>query len=243
MFIKNPNLPDKKVNAVLIDYRAEKAAAALRKLGIEVFVTPRLDIAYPAVSGHPDMLFHQLDENCAAVVPAALEYFKEMFPDCEIFAGGAIADTYPGDIAYNIARLGKLAFHNKKYTDKKIYEYYARNGIRLINTAQGYTKCSICIVSENAIITADRKLARLAGGNGLDALLIGSGNIRLKDFPYGFIGGAAGLISKEILAFNGDITQHPDYRKIKHFCARHGVETLPLHSDVLEDIGSIIPVK
>ena len=242
MFIDTPNLPKKKINSVLVDYRAEDAIFSLEKLGIKVYTTPKIDIAYPAVSGHPDMLFHHISSTEAIVAPQVYKYFSTLFPDIKIYSGkNKIGGTYPYDVAYNVARINKKAFHNLKYTDERIYEYYKENCIELINIKQGYSKCSICIVSENAIITADKNITLQALENGLDALCIHEGYVKLKDFSYGFIGGASGLISKEILAFNGNILKHPDYYKIKSFCKKHGVDIYPLHNHELEDIGSIIP--
>ncbi len=243
MFIKNPNLPQSMVKAVLIDYRAEQTEKDLKKLGIKVFKTPKLNVAYQAVLGHPDMLFHQLNFQKAVVAPEAYDYFCKIFPKENIIMGKAqIKNTYPYDIAYNVARINNIAFHKEKYTEEKISEYYNKNGVKLIDVKQGYSKCSICIVSEAAIITADKKIAEIALKNDIDSLLIHEGSVKLKHLPYGFIGGASGLISKEILAFNGDISLHPDYNKIKSFCKNHNVDVYSLNNCELEDIGSIIPI-
>lgn len=243
MFIKNPNLPNKKIKAVLIDYRADRAEEELKKLGIKVFKTPPLNIAYPTISGHADIVFHQLNQNKAVVAPEAYLYFNKLFSDIEIIKGSSkVLNTYPFDIAYNVARVGEVAFHNNKYTDKKISEYFFENGVKLITVHQGYSKCSISIVSKNAIITSDENISNNAKNNNIDVLLISVGSVKLKDFPYGFIGGASGLISNDTLVFNGSVENHPDYSNIKSFCKNHNVEIYSLHNGELEDIGSIIPL-
>lgn len=56
----------------------------------------------------------------------------------------------------------------------------------------------------------------------------------------GFIGGASGLINKNLLCFNGDIKTHPDYENINSFCKNVGVEVYSLNKGMLKDIGSII---
>lgn len=242
MFLKSPNLPKEKVGSVLIDYRAEHAFKNLQELGINVYKTPELNIAYPAVAGHPDMLFHILDSKNAIVAPEVFSYFKNLFGETIVLGFSKIGNTYPHDVAYNIARIGNFAFHNVKYTDTTINEYYKQNGVKLINVKQGYSKCSICIVSENAFITADKKIAETAQKHEIDVLLIREGYVKLKGFSHGFIGGASGLISGEMLVFNGDISKHPDYKSINNFCAKHGVEVVSLNKNDLEDIGSIIPL-
>ena len=243
MFIKNPNLPQYDVRGVLIDYRAEYIFEKFDKLGIKVFKTPKLNIAYRAVSGHPDMLFHHVNENSSFVSPESYEYFTKLFPNENIISGNKkIKNTYPDDVAYNIARIDNFAILNEKYSEENILEYYKKNGVKLINVKQGYSKCSVCIVSDNAIITSDKSILKNAQLYGINALLIRPGYVKLKDLPYGFIGGASGLISKGILAFNGNIKKHSDYKEIKDFCLKFNVKAMSLHDDELEDIGSIIPI-
>ena len=45
-------------------------------------------------------------------------------------------------------------------------------GYEIINVKQGYAKCSICVVSDNAIITADKGIAKAAIQNRIDVLEI-----------------------------------------------------------------------
>lgn len=242
-FIKNPNLPREKVKSVLADHRAESVRKTLEALGITVYLTPKINIAYAAVSGHPDMAFHQLDENTAVVAPEAYEYYSRLFGKKRIIKGSsAVGEKYPGDIAYNSARIGRVAFHNAKFTDKCICEYYKSNGIKLINVKQGYSKCSICVISEHALITEDKAIARAAAENGIDPLLIRPGGVKLSGFPYGFIGGASGLVSENEIFFSGDISQHPDFNALKGFCGKHNVKIIASPGAV-GDIGSIIPLE
>lgn len=243
MFIKEPNIPNKKIKSVLIDYRAEKTKATLEAFGIKVYVTPNVNIAYDAVSGHPDMSFHHLDENTAVVAPETFAYYCGIFGKEHIIKGSkAVGNAYPDDVAYNSARLGMVAFHNAKLTDSVICENYKRMSVRTINIKQGYSKCSICIVSKNEIITEDRAIALAAEQNDIDCLLLKTKSVSLKGFPHGFIGGATGLISENELFFNGDITKHEEYGRIFEFCKKHNVDVVSADYE-LEDIGSIIPLE
>ena len=70
-------------------------------------------------------------------------------------------DNNAYDIAYNGVKVGNCFFHYFNYTDSKIIEYYKANGDKLINDKQGYTKCSVAIINENAIITSDTKIAKI----------------------------------------------------------------------------------
>ena len=228
-----------KSNVVLIDYRAKRAEVELIKLGMQVVKTPPLDVAYDSVCGHPDMMFHRLDEASAVCSPESFDYFKEKIPSMNIICGvKKIGREYPFDIAYNVARVGRTALHKFSYTEPEILEYYNKNNIKLINVNQGYSKCSVCVVNDEAIITSDQGIYNSAKGE-LDVLLVKAGYVKLKNMPYGFIGGASGIIDGT-LVFNGNIKEHSDYNNIKSFCANHHVNIYPLHDGDLEDIGSVI---
>ena len=86
-------------------------------------------------------------------------------------------------------------------------------GLELIPVKQGYAKCSLCIVSENAVITADEGLAYTLCRAGLDVLKIIPGCIRLPGYGYGFIGGCCGKLDAATMAFAGDPLTHPDGKK------------------------------
>ena len=170
--------------------------------------------------------------------PDAYGYYKSALPEAEIINGEiGLNPEYPYDVTYNITLLGGFVFMNTATKQAGIF-----NNGKIINVRQGYTKCSICIVSENALITADTGIYKAARENNIDALLITAGHIELPGMNYGFIGGAAGLISPDTLAVNGDIATHPDSDKISRFCANHGVKTTPLKRGAIRDIGSILPV-
>ena len=119
-------------------------------------------------------------------------------------------------------------------------DYCKNNGIRILNTKQGYAKCSICIVSDNAIITADKNIYDAAIKNDIDVLMIDSEGIFLDGYDNGFIGGATGLMEKDLLCINGNIELHKDGKRIKDFCLKYGVRTISLSDEPIKDIGTII---
>ena len=96
--------------------------------------------------------------------------------------------------------------------------------------------------SNDAIITSDKNIQSVAIKNKIDVLLVDDNEIKLNGFNHGFIGGATGLLNKNILAVNGNIEFHRNYNEIISFCAKHGVEVISLNSDEIIDIGSILIV-
>ena len=177
-------------------------------------------ITYEPVDSHPDIYM------------CSLGIGKPVFFGC----AEKIGSIYPENIRYNAACTGKYFIHNLKHTDPTLLKA-AENTIK-INVSQGYTKCNVLIVDENSIVTSDAGIYNSCYGK-LDVLLITPGHIRLRNFPYGFIGGASGRIGGKII-FNGNIKAHPDYEKIAAFIESRDLELVYFPSYELEDIGSII---
>ncbi len=245
-FLKTPFIPEKKVSHVLIDARASGALIShLKKMGITPLCTPSLTNLYNAVSYHPDMLIHPIGDNVFVTAPAVYEMFFTMLKPLgiKLIKGKSrLKSNYPENIAYNVARIDKIAFHNTHFTDKKIREYFERNNIQLIHVKQGYTKCSTCIISKQAIITSDKGIAKVVDNYNIDVLYIKPGYILLPGLNYGFIGGATGLISSNTLAVAGKLKHHPSYKEIEKFCNKYSKNIISLTQEKAMDIGSIIPI-
>jgi hypothetical protein len=201
---------------------------------------------YPAIAYHPDIMLHHIGDNIIVYAPntpiSMIEALREIGFEMKrgaIFLG----NKYPHSIAYNVARVGNYAFHNTKYTDPVIKELLYERGIEFIHINQGYSKCLICIVNQNSIITSDMEIYKKASEIGLDVLLIEPDKaIRLEPFDMGFLGGATGLIGKNKLAFAGDLRFHKNFREILSFLSLKAVDVVMLNDERLIDIGSIIPL-
>ncbi|MBQ3038112.1 MAG: hypothetical protein IJD30_02920 [Clostridia bacterium] len=242
-YISISNLPEKSVNKVIADYKISKAALKkLNQKGIEVILTKRINRLYEAVSSHADMQIHHLEKDIFVCEPTVYDYYRNMLQDVRLISGKvAVKAEYPFDIAYNICRVGDFVFHNFKYTDSKIYEYYEKIGVKLINVKQGYSKCSICPITEKAVITSDIKIYKSCE-NIMDVLYFNPHDIVLNGLNNGLVGGICGKISKNILAVNGDITLCTDGYKFIDFCQKHHVDVCNLTDSKPVDIGSIIPI-
>ncbi|HHU17320.1 MAG TPA: hypothetical protein GXZ70_03740 [Clostridiales bacterium] len=93
----------------------------------------------------------------------------------------------------------------------------------------------------NSAITSDNGIAAALKSHSIDTLTISTANVRLKGFPYGFLGGASGRIDDKII-FNGNLSAHPDYLRIKDFIEERGLRVVFFEEYPLEDIGSIIQI-
>ncbi len=246
-YIKTPFIPDGKVSLAVVDYRIGTGIeASLNKEGVECIKTVRCPELYEAVDGHPDMLMLHMGENRIVLAP---NVFDNMAPMLEkkgfaVTKGATwLVRNYPGNIAYNVLRIGNMAFHNTKYTDAEVVKKLENANIQLIHVNQGYTKCSACIIDRRTVITSDLKLSRTLERHGIECLLIKTGGIVLKGLSYGFIGGASGLLSKEQIAFTGSLDSLEDADKIKAFLKEKNFEIKVLNKERLVDYGSIIPLK
>ncbi len=229
--------------AVIVDCCAdEKYFSALEKLNVKYYKSQKTDLLSSPVNTHPDMQIHFVSEKIAVVAPSVFDYYKEILPSNITLLKGKREPgrTFPEDSAYNVAKLGKKVIGNLKFVDDVIKESYSDLGFELINTKQGYTKCNMCIVDENSVITEDEGLFRLLSDEGVSVLKISVGSVSLESFDYGFVGGASGLIKKNCLAFFGDISKLSDAEKISEFLEERGIETISLSDDFPKDFGSIL---
>ncbi len=245
-YIQMPYLPQAKVKAVLIDYRTdEDILSALDKEGIEIIKTVPCKELYEAINGHPDIIMHHMGGNRIILAPNIFDTFAPVLQKkgFALTKGDTwLARNYPGNIAYNILRVGSVAFHNTKYTDRKILEEFEKQNIKIVHINQGYSKCSVCIVNENTIITSDYKIAKTVEKYNIECLLIKPGGIVLKGLSYGFLGGASGLISGKILAVTGSISHFEDHNRILEFLQKKDIKLKILSNKQIVDLGSIIPL-
>ena len=239
-FVKIPNCPENAETVLIAQNTPNSIVDGLKNAGINILFGSYIPYAVNAVSCHIDTQIAYLGEGDFVVHPSLLEYYNKILPDAYILAGKSSAHgTYPDDIAYNIASNGKYAIHNFNFTDELI-----KNKVKgeMIQVSQGYSKCSLCIVNENSFITEDEGIANTLKRHNIDVLKISEGDVMLPGLDYGFLGGASGKISKNIIAFSGNISRHRDYKKIYNFCAERNVELLSLSDEKLIDVGSIVPV-
>ena len=246
--ILSPNLPKEEVTYVVIDGRADNTILkSFSDLKINTILTQRHPDVYEAISYHPDIMMHHIGANRIVVAPNTPETLIDSLENLgmEIILGATkLKEKYPATIPYNVARVGKFAFHSTKYTDPVLRRLLEDEGVLLIDVKQGYTKCLTCIVDENSIITSDAGICSAAKEVGMDTLLIEQDKaISLKPFDMGFFGGATGLIAQNTLAVTGNINNMKSYAIIKDFLKMRGKELVFLSNRGAIDLGSILPIK
>jgi hypothetical protein len=196
------------------------------------------------ISAHPDVFMTNI---CGKwFLDESVHNMFTFLGDFQIESRGQASEEkykYPKDVYLNCVQVGKYLICNQKHTCNNVIEFAKLNNVQIIDVKQGYAKCSICVVADDAVITEDTGIAKaLCERTNIDVLVIEKGHVELQGYEYGFFGGCCGLIEKNLLAFNGSIEKHPQFDKIKAFCDKHGVEIMSLSNDNLYDIGTIIRI-
>lgn len=243
--MKYPNLPQKQVSKIIIgsDYNAE-IYKNLEKLGIEPIFTTKSTNVRQGIQNHADLVYCPLSADFCLVSKEQME-LKE-----KLISLGYNVDTidedlgynYPNDVFLNCVVIGKHIFHNPDTVSDKIRKFIKISELNEITVKQGYTKCSIAVVSDEAFITDDISIGSRGDEFGFDVLVIDKGDIKLKNFNYGFIGGATGKIAEDKILFTGKLEKLSDCDRIKKFLYKHNVEPIELTNGEVEDIGSIFPL-
>lgn len=247
-FIHTPYLPNGPVGLVVVDGRIGKEIEErLAGLGIKLIKTRRYPGLYDAISYHPDVMLHHLGDEFIVHAPGMHPEVVDAFLSSgfKMIRGQTeLGPKYPYNIAYNVLRIGNLAFHNFKFTDSVLKDQLEKRGVELINVRQGYAKCAVSIVNENSIITADSGIAKAASNKGLDVLLIKPQyNILLPGLDCGFIGGSTGLLDADKWAISGSMEKLEAASGIKSFLKDKNMKAISLCDEYILDIGSIIPLQ
>ncbi|MBQ8408048.1 MAG: hypothetical protein IJY39_04215 [Clostridia bacterium] len=229
-------ITDCRIGAASIDF--------LKKNSVEPILLPSADYLESAVASHTDMLMflgfgrlfcHRkyVESNRALVERIASLAQLELTVSEE-----PTGERYPYDVLFNACILGNRLICNKNTVSKLILDAANESGYEIIHVPQGYAKCSVCAVSDNAIITADKAIAKACRSAGIDVLTVTEGHISLPPYDYGFIGGAGGLCGNKV-CFCGSINKHPDGERIKKFCEENGKIAVSLSDGELQDVGSL----
>ena len=240
--LEKSGLPENRVTRVLINNKALKAIESLKKLDIEavkVYDSPYLEAP---LASHADMnYFHYGSMDLYCLNGSAAGEWAKNFNI--IKTGEPVNSEYPFNVPLNCVRLPGYLICNTKTVSSIILEKAYKDNLKIIDTKQGYTKCSVCILNDESIITDDASIYKASSNVLKDVTFVSKGSIILENMNYGFIGGCTGLIDKHIIAFNGRIDSHPDHNAIYDALTRNQQTACELTDGILEDIGSILPVE
>ena len=229
---------------VITDNRIdEKCEESLGKRGFELIKLPCFSALQEPVSAHPDMLLFVGKGNLIchgdyfSIANEQIKRIADISKREIVLSDENIGAKYPSDVLFNAAPVGDRLICKKSAASSLILELYPCE--KIIDVKQGYAKCSVCTVGDNAIITADQSIAKAARGNKIDVLKIEASHTALDGYDCGFIGGASGDDGENIY-FCGNLDLHPEGEKIKEFCKKHGREAVSLSDEPFYDFGTLM---
>lgn len=241
-FIKQPNLPTNKIKSAIISNENYELVKYIESLEIELLFTEANRSIDNRIACHSDINAHHLGGG-KIILDGSQNNLAEQLRRAgmtTLLCDKAVCGKYPTDCRLNFTRLGDRLFGKAEICDETLKKYCLAKSIDIANVRQGYCKCSVCVVNNNAAITDDESVKLVFDNYAIDCLLISKGDIRLDGHKYGFIGGTSALIDKDKLLFFGDIKVHRDYERIKAFLSKHNCEFVYSRKIPLTDVGGMI---
>ena len=227
----------------IIDPRLnEECITNLRRDGFKVIPVKLTNLVEKPISGHPDIQMFVHEKNLFVHPDIDKQFIKDIEKHINVIkCSTKLKKNYPNDIPYNIAVVGNFAIHRKIFTDKTIQDYFSKHDIDILDTKQGYAKCST-LIAGNGIITSDKSIADTAKNVGIDTLLISNSFIELSGYSYGFIGGASGSY-EDTIYLTGKIDRHPNKNEIESFIKSKNMKLRILSNRQIIDAGSIFFIE
>ena len=234
--MRYPHLPEEKVKSVFLGEKYKEILdKPLKQRGILPIYIPINKNIEQEINSHIDINLFQVSKEITICEPTLQVDFNAIKGD------NILKKTYPNNIAYNGLLIGKHFFHNLKYTDKKLLEYLPTN-IDIHNVKQGFSKCMVCVLSEDSAITSDVGMYNELKKYLKDVLLICQGHIDLVGYEYGFIGGSSFKTDKNTICFTGTIDHHPDKNNILDFIYHKNIQVDYLTDIKIQDVGGLLPI-
>lgn len=242
---KQANIP-----TLIIDERMRKIEKEkLTELGYNLVEIKLCNNVYEEISSHVDIFTCKIGEKLI-VEPSKYKEIKEQIGNnCNIIQGEEnVENKYPLDIKYNMCIIGKKALHNFEYTDRKIKEELLNQEYELINTTQGYTKCSIAVIDDNSAIVTDKGLYKILQKHNIDVLyldyepdikLLLGGKYSNKN---GFIGGVISRVNDHII-ISGDLNKIDKEGKIREFIQKRNLNIIEFKGLDVIDYGGMTLVR
>ncbi|MGN0519498.1 MAG: DUF6873 family GME fold protein [Candidatus Fimenecus sp.] len=243
--ILTPYLPTGQVKVLVAGEGVRGFSSALDALGLSVLYTAPIAALPKALYAHTDLAVCPLKNRQFFLDNSQTELYSNLqaFGCCTSYGNQKVQSGYPQDVPYNALQLGaKFLLCNKKTVASSILQYAIAENCVILNCRQGYTKCSVAPIRENAVMTDDKSIAEILLKNDFDVLLLEKGDILLHGFQYGFIGGCCTMISKSEMLFLGDMRSHRNADAIQAFLKNYGISPICAGKTPLTDIGSLIPL-
>lgn len=212
----------------------------LSEFNIKAFPSFESKILKGAVATHPDMSLFKYDEETLIASRESFEYYSEIFKATKINVINANEDPlekYPDDVKFNAIRVGEHLICKKDVCSDAIMTRF--NPDKTINSSQGYVKCSLIDIGSEYFVTDDKYLQKIINGLGHKSILLDKGLVKIKDYDYGFIGGASGYARDKIF-LTGLIKDEANRIRLEEFAREINKELIYLTEYDIFDVGTLM---
>ena len=166
-------------------------ADALERYGVEAIALPDNDAVSPVVSSHIDVSCARMpgtdDLPPAVVVPSLWSgagiiagYARLCGWTC-VLSDALMGAAYPADVPFNVFCAAGRLFGRLKSVSPDVLAAARERGYGPVDVKQGYAACSTLVLSESALVTADRGIADAAERLGAEVLRISPGEVHARD--------------------------------------------------------------
>ena len=225
----------------------EEAKKNLKKLGNVLFLNPT-ETTYRSISAHPDIFFFQHKDGFVYAPNAPKRIVKELKKRKIKLTEGKkeVGKKYPETVPYNAVGIGDTLIHNLKHTDPTILSLYENH----IHVNQGYTRCNLVALKENAFITSISDYRQQTTDNSLypqnyvgtrhatSVLYIDPKQIKLEGHDHGFFPGCCGVWKNNLIVCGS--TKHlKEKEALDKFLKDNDFNLIELYDGELVDVGSV----
>tara|TARA_Y100001954_G_scaffold232473_1_gene283809 strand:+ start:345 stop:1031 length:687 start_codon:yes stop_codon:yes gene_type:complete len=224
---------------IIVDKKIpEEAKARLKHYG-ELLELETNGITYNAISGHPDIFITKALDKWI-IAPNTPNYVKDILREREIdFVEGeeAVDEKYPQSSKYNVVCTSTHLIHNFRNTDSIITRKC--EDLDLIHVDQGYTRCNLIPLTNDAFISSDKGISKVLDRYGIENIYVNPKGIELPGFTHGFFGGCCGIFDQKLFVI-GKIDHLENAKEFREFITSKNIEIIELYNGNLFDGGSIL---
>jgi hypothetical protein len=223
---------------IIVDRRIpEPALEKLAETG-NLIPFPSEGIAYPSISGHPDIFICKTPQGIVVAPNAPSETIQRISNLGIALIQGEqdVGTVYPLSARYNAFVNASYYIHNTRHTDPAIK--HCCKSLICINVRQAYTRCNLTEAG-GIYITSDRSIEKVLLQHQLEVLYINPRQIILPGHDHGFFGGCTGIYGNTLYLI-GSHKFFDQGNELKTKLTERGIGLVDLYHGPLYDGGSII---
>ena len=224
---------------IIVDKKIPDEAKSNLRLYGELLEFETTGIVYDAISGHPDIFITKaidtwiIASNTPDFIKEALENHNIKVVEGE----EPVGEKYPKSSIYNVVCTSTHLIHNFRNTDSIITR--TCEDLDLIHVDQGYTRCNLIPLSDDAFISSDKGISKVLDRYGIENIFVDPKGIDLPGFSSGFFGGCCGIFDQKLFVI-GKIDHLAKATELREFITSKNIEIIELYDGNLFDGGSIL---